>query len=99
MLSKIPLSTENMTKEDIDREIMRMGMIAELDAINLYEQLAVAAESDILKKVLMDIAREEKAHIGEFQAMLLKADPEQAKELKEGKEEVTKLEKDARDNP
>lgn len=37
MLSKIPLNLEKIAKEDIDKEILRAGIIAELDAINLYE--------------------------------------------------------------
>ncbi len=40
MLSKIPLNLEKIKKEDIDKEILRAGIISELDAINLYEQMA-----------------------------------------------------------
>ena len=83
---------ENMTV-GISKEvaILRLGMIAELDAINLYEQLAAIAQSENLKKILLDIAKEEKTHVGEFQALLLKTDPEQVKELEEGKKEVDEL--------
>jgi len=34
MLSKIPLNLEKIKKEDLDKEILRAGIIAELDAIN-----------------------------------------------------------------
>ena len=91
MLSTIPLNIDKIKKEDLEREILRVGIIAELDAINLYEQLAAATEDQILKKILLDIAKEEKTHMGEFQAMLLKKDKEQEKELEEGKEEVEEL--------
>ncbi len=91
MLSKIPIDLDKVKKEDIDNEILRVGMIAELDAINLYEQLAAIAQSENLKKILLDIAKEEKTHVGEFQALLLKTDPEQVKELEEGKKEVDEL--------
>jgi rubrerythrin len=37
------------------------------------------------------VAKEEKTHVGEFQALLLKEDKEQEKELKEGKKEVEAL--------
>ncbi len=40
MLSKIPFNLEKIGKEDLDKEILRAGIIAELDAINLYEQMA-----------------------------------------------------------
>jgi len=50
----------------LDKEILRAGIIAELDAINLYEQLAAIATNKNLKRTLMDIAKEEKTHIDEF---------------------------------
>jgi len=91
MLSQIPIDLNKVKKEDIDKEILRVGMIAELDAVNLYEQLAALAENETIKKVLLDIAREEKTHLGEFQAMLLKLDTEQEKELEDGAKEVEEL--------
>lgn len=91
MLSKIPINLEKIKKEDLDKEILRLGIIAELDAINLYEQLAEMTENENIKKVLLDIAKEEKTHVGEFQALLLKIDQEQEKELEKGKEEVEEL--------
>ena len=87
-MSKIPQDIEKLKKEDRDREILRVGIIAELDAINLYEQLAALAEDEGIKKILLDIAREEKTHVGEFHTLLLGHDQEQAKELVEGKKEV-----------
>lgn len=93
MLGKIPAILEKVKKEDSDKEILRVGMIAELDAINLYEQLAAMTGNEKIKKILLDIAKEEKTHTGEFQAMLLKLDKEQAKELEEGKKEVEELTK------
>lgn len=66
-------------------------MIAELDAVNLYEQLAAMASDELIKKVFLDIAKEEKTHAGEFQALLLKWDEEQLEELEKGKEEVEEI--------
>jgi len=91
MLSEIPIDLEKVRKEDRDREILRVGIIAELDAVNLYEQLAAMAEREEVKKVLMDIAKEEKTHMGEFQALLLKEDTEQVEELEHGKREVEEM--------
>lgn len=88
MLSKIPIDLEKIGKKNIDVEILRAGLIAELDAINLYEQMAALATDEVIKKILLDIAKEEKTHVGEFQALLLERDKEQAKELEEGKKEV-----------
>ena len=91
MMSKIPADFEKVKKEDLDKEILRVGVIAELDAINLYEQLAAMTDDENIRKILLDIAKEEKTHVGEFQALLLKMDAEQLKELEEGKKEVEEL--------
>lgn len=91
MLSQLPLDLKRVKKKDVDCEILRLGMIAELDAVSLYEQLAAMTQNKNIKKILLDIAKEEKTHVGEFQAMLLKLDKEQAKELEEGKREVEEL--------
>ncbi len=90
MLSQIPINLEKINKTDLDMEILRAGIIAELDAINLYEQMAAMAQSENIKKILLDIAKEEKTHVGEFQTLLLNRDKEQAEELEAGKEEVKK---------
>ena len=42
-------------------------------------------DNEDIKADLLDIAREEKEHIGELQAILLKLDPEQAEKLETGK--------------
>jgi rubrerythrin len=91
MLSVIPVSTIALGTEEINREVLRAAIIAELDAINLYEQMASMTNDKNIKAVLLDIAREEKTHVGEFQTMLLKIDTEQVKELEEGKEEIEEL--------
>ncbi len=74
-----------------DAELVRVGIIAELDAINLYEQLAAMTRNPDLKKVFQDIADEEKTHVGEFQELLLRLDKKQVEELEHGKEEVEEL--------
>lgn len=91
MLSQLPVDLKKVKKKDLDKEILRVGIIAELDAVSLYEQLAAMTQNGYIKKILLDIAKEEKTHVGEFQAMLLKLDKEQVKELEKGKEEVEEL--------
>lgn len=90
MLSKLPINLDKIDKKNLDLEILRAGIIAELDAINLYEQMAALAEDKNIKEILLDIAKEEKTHIGEFQTLLLNRDKQQSKELEAGKEEVKK---------
>jgi len=91
MLSQIPIQLEKVSKKHMDREILRVAVIAELDAISLYEQLAAATNNEGIKKILLDVAKEEKTHVGEFQTLLLKEDKEQVDELEKGKEEVEEI--------
>lgn len=91
MLSTIPIDLSEIDKKNVDREILRAGIIAELDAINLYEQMASLTKNEAIKANLLDVAKEEKTHVGEFQALLLQVDSEQADELEHGKREVEEL--------
>lgn len=91
MMSQLPLDLSKVSKALIDQEVLRVGMIAELDAVNVYEQLAAMAQDPKIKALLFDIAKEEKTHMGEFQAMLLRLDKQQVKELEAGKKEVDEL--------
>ena len=93
MLSKIPINLKKIKKENLNKEILRTALTAELDAISLYEQMAAMTDNENIRKVLLDIAKEEKTHLGEFQALLLEKDREQLKELEEGKKEVRELTK------
>ncbi len=88
MLSKIPLQLQKVKKKDLDKEILRVGIMAELDAVSLYEQLAAMTSKESIRKILLDSAREEKTHVGEFQALLLQEDREQETELRAGAREV-----------
>jgi rubrerythrin len=90
-MSSIPVDLSKVKKEDINRELLRIGMIAELDAVNLYEQLASKTDDAKIKALFLDIAKEEKTHVGEFQALLLRLDKEQVNELASGKKEVDEL--------
>ncbi len=95
MLSEIPKGFGKVKEENSemsDAELARIGLIAELDAINLYEQLAAQAKDPLLKKIFEDIANEEKTHVGEFLEILKRLDPKQIEEIEKGKEEVKELE-------
>ncbi len=93
MLAKHPLDPRRerpLRGEELARAI-RFAIIAELDAINLYTQIAEAVEDEGIRKLFLDVAREEKAHVGEFMALLKALDSEQVKELKAGAEEAAEL--------
>jgi len=91
MLSQLPIDISKTNKKNIDKEILRAGMIAELDAVNFYEQMASMTENGNIKRALLDIAKEEKTHIGEFETLLLKLDTEQVIENEKAKKEITEL--------
>jgi rubrerythrin len=91
MMSQIPINLDKVRQADLDKEILRAAIIAELDAVSLYEQLANMTDNAHLKMILLDVAKEEKTHAGEFQEMLLRLDPQQKEELAHGKEEVEEL--------
>ncbi len=88
MMGNIPIDLEKVSADEIDKQILRIGMIAELDAVNLYEQMAARTKNSSIKKILLDIAKEEKTHVGEFETLLLMLDKEQASELKAAEDEV-----------
>ena len=67
--------------------------VAELDAINLYEQMSALTTDKNIRTMLLDVVREEKTHVGEFQALLLGIDKEQERELNGGSKEVAGLQK------
>jgi len=91
ILSKIPNNIDTIPKKTLDKEILRIAIIAELDAVSLYEQLANNAQDKNIKKVLLDIAKEEKTHVGEFETLLKQIDVEYKQELKNGEKEVNEL--------
>jgi rubrerythrin len=88
MLSEKPISMSKVTQKELNEQILRLGMIAELDAVSLYQQMAEMTDDPQIREILLDIAREEKTHVGEFEALLLKHDQEQVEELKKGAREV-----------
>jgi rubrerythrin len=91
MLSQTPIDISKVKQGDIEKEALRIAIISELDAISLYEQLSNIVSKQDMRKVFLDVAKEEKTHVGEFQALLLKYDKDQVKELENGRKEVEEL--------
>ena len=88
MLSTIPLDLSNMSGEDLEKQLLRIGLIAELEEINLYERLAALSKDEKIKKTFQKIAKEEKEHVGEFETLLLRTDKDQLQGLGEGTKTV-----------
>ena len=95
LLSTDPSSTlplEQPTKESIIR-FTRQAMMAELDAANLYEQIAESLPEEYLHlaEVYRDIAEEEIVHMGEFLKVVHELDPANTKLLDDGVKEASEL--------
>jgi len=93
MMSKHPLDflkNGKLSSQEV-AEALRLSIIAELDAINLYLQLARAIDDERIRRVFEDVANEERTHVGEFLTLLKSLDPKQVEELSKGAEEVKEL--------
>ena len=88
-----PHDLDNIEKVELDgvediRKAIRLSIMAELDAANLYEMIAEGCGDEKVKKLMMDIANEEKVHAGEFMKLLKTVDEEEGKHWEEGEEEA-----------
>jgi rubrerythrin len=92
MFMKHPLdiAKDKLSSSDVV-DAIRLAIVAELDAISFYLQIARRVDDEAVRKVFKDIAREEETHVGEFLALLKRLDPEQARELEKGFREVSEL--------
>jgi rubrerythrin len=79
-----------LTPEELIRAI-RLNIAAEHEAIHLYMAHADATDHPLAKKVLIDIANEERVHAGEFSRLLAILTGDEDKYLAEGAEEVDEL--------
>jgi len=91
MLSKIPNEILDQSQDKTDMQILRLAMIAELDAISLYEQLVSNTKNDEITKVIESITGEEKTHLAELESLLIKFDEEQLTQLSQGEDEVNNI--------
>lgn len=76
-----------LTHAELVRAI-RFMVSSEYEATQLYEQLAESTDNELAKKVLLDIADEEKVHAGEFLRLLQEIAPEEMDFYRQGAEEV-----------
>jgi len=70
---------------------IRLDIAAEEEAIHLYMAQADATENELAKKVLVDVANEERQHVGEFSRLLQLLTGDEDKWLADGAEEVNEM--------
>jgi rubrerythrin len=79
-----------LTKDELIRAI-RLNIAAEHEAVHLYMAHANATDDALAKKVLTDVANEEREHIGEFVELLRRLAPDEAEYYEAGRHEVEEL--------
>ncbi len=82
-----------LTLAELVRAI-RLDLAAEHEAVHLYMAHADATDHPLAKKVLTDIADEERVHAGEFARLISILTADEDKLLAEGAEEVDEMAKD-----
>jgi len=79
-----------LTTEELVRAI-RLNLAAEHEAVHLYMAHADATDHPLARKVLIDIANEERVHAGEFSRLIQILTGDEDKWLAEGAEEVDEV--------
>ncbi|HOI58478.1 MULTISPECIES: ferritin family protein [unclassified Methanoculleus] len=70
---------------------IRFSIAAEYEAIQLYDQIAESTDDPLVRKVMRDIANEEKEHAGEFLRLLREIDPDEEGFYRHGYAEVEEM--------
>jgi len=86
-----PFSGNSIDKKLSTEELLRavrFMLAAELEAIQMYRQVAEATDDEQAKKLINDIADEEVVHAGEFETLAAKLSPEDVKLIQKGNEEA-----------
>jgi rubrerythrin len=86
---KVP--ERKLTEGELIRAI-RLNIAAEEEAIHLYMAHADATDHPLAKKVLIDVANEEREHVGEFSRLLQVLTGDEDKWLANGEKEVKEME-------
>jgi rubrerythrin len=76
-----------LTRTELARAIM-FDISAELEAIHIYQSHIDATDDEVAKAVLAHVRNEEEEHVGEFMTLLEHLDPELARRIGEGREEI-----------
>jgi rubrerythrin len=85
---KVP--DRKLTHEELVRAI-RLNIAAEHEAIHLYMAHAEATDHALAKKILIDVANEEREHVGEFMRLLQILTGDEETWLAVGREEVDEM--------
>ncbi len=79
-----------LDKHELIRAI-RFSIASEFEAIQLYEQLRDSIDDEHAKKLLTEIAGDEKEHVGNFMRLLKILAPDESEFYEEGEEEALEV--------
>jgi rubrerythrin len=79
-----------LTREELIRAV-RLDLSAEEEAVHQYTSHADATDDPLAKKVLINIANEERVHIGEFARLIEILTGDEKKFLNNGAKEVDEM--------
>jgi rubrerythrin len=87
------IPSRKLSQNELVRAI-RLNIAAEHEAVHLYMSHADATDNPLAKKVLIDIANEERQHAGEFARLLELLTGDEDEWLKKGAAEVDEMAED-----
>lgn len=70
---------------------VKFAIVSEFEAIQIYQEIAEATNNVGAKRVLLDIAKEEKVHVGELRELLKALSPVDEEDYEEGAKEAQEL--------
>jgi len=83
-------SDRKLTKEELIRAI-RFSIASEYEAIQIYEEISESIDNEEAKKLLNEIAEDEKVHAGNFLYLMKILAPEEENFYKQGSEEAQEI--------
>lgn len=86
----VKASERKLSEKEVIRAI-RFNIAAEYEAIQLYEQLAESVDNEDVKKVLLEVADDERVHVGCFQKVLKIICPNEENFYQQGQKEIDEL--------
>jgi len=81
----------NEPKQMSDKELaqaIRVDIAGEIEAVIAYEAHTMATGDERVKKVLQEIANEEKRHVGQLEEVLYMLSPNDSQFIEEGKQKI-----------
>jgi rubrerythrin len=84
------LEIRQLSEQELIRAI-RVGIKGEIDAIHLYDMIAEATSNEKVSKIMKDVAKEERVHVGEFMRVLQEVFPEEMEDYNKGASEAEEI--------